>query len=277
MPGKGSLIAANYTYNKADPDGLTIGVWASGFVLRQALRDSGVKIDGRKVGWIGTPSKGSPTCAIMGFTGLKTLDNVIQSKKPLKIGGTRGGSTLHDVPVLMNNLVGTKFDVISGYSGTPAVRVALQKREIEGACWGWESMKVTARSMLEVEGEGQLLPYITHRRLKDPEIKDLPLFSEVITGKEKLATYETWAASYEFQRPFSVPPGTPSERLKILRGAFAATLKDPELLAEAKKARLGIEPVSGKEIEGYVKKILSAPAEVKQNLSFLMRKPKKRN
>ncbi len=98
----------------------------------------------------------------------------------------------------------------------------------------------------------------------------------MIKGQDYLATYSTWAASYEFQRPFSVPPGTPKERLQLLRKAYAETLRDPELLAEAKKMKLDIDPVSGEDIDGYVKQIYSMSDKVKENLSFLVKSTKKR-
>jgi tripartite-type tricarboxylate transporter receptor subunit TctC len=275
--GAGSLIAANYVYNKAEPDGLTVGVWISGQIIRQALGDKSAKFDGRKFGWIGAPSKGAPTCAIMGFTGLKTWDDVLHSKRSIRMGGVRAGTAYDDVPTILNNVAGTKFDVISGFAGTAPVRLALQKREVEGACLGWESMSVSNRAMLDAKGEDKLIPFITHKKLEDPEVKDLPLFTEVIKGEDNLATYKTWAASYEFQRPFSLPPNAPKERLEILRKGFAATLRDPEFLAEAKKTKLDIEPVAGEEIDGYVKQIYSMSDKVKQNLSFLVRASKKQS
>ena len=94
MDGAGSLIAANYVYNKAEPDGLTIGVWISGQIIRQALGDRGARFDARKFGWIGAPSKGSPTCAIMAYTGLKTWDDVRHSKRPIRMGGVRAGTLM---------------------------------------------------------------------------------------------------------------------------------------------------------------------------------------
>jgi hypothetical protein len=97
----------------------------------------------------------------------------------------------------------------------------------------------------------------------------------VIKGEDNLATYKTWAASYEFQRPLSLPPNAPKERLQILRKAFAATLRDSEFLAEAKKMKLYIHPVSGEDIEGHVKQIYSMSDKVKENLSFLVRQSKK--
>jgi tripartite-type tricarboxylate transporter receptor subunit TctC len=98
--GAGSLIAANYVYNKAEPDGLTIGVWISGQIIRQALGDRGPKFDGRKFGWIGAPSKGAPTCAIMGFTGMETWDEVLHSSRPIRMGGVRAGTAYDDVPTI---------------------------------------------------------------------------------------------------------------------------------------------------------------------------------
>ena len=276
MDGAGSLIAANYVYNKAERDGLTIGVWISGQIIRQALGDRGPKFDGRKFGWIGAPSKGSPTCAIMGFTGMKSWDDVLQSKRPIRMGGVRAGTAYDDAPTILNNVAGTKFEVITGYKGTSPIRIALQSREVEGACLGWESMRVSNRAMLDAKGDDKLIPFIAHKRLEDPEVKDLPVFTEVIKGKDNLATYNTWAASYEFQRPFSLPPGAPPERLQTLRKAFAATLRDPELLAEAKKMKLDIDPVSGEEIDGYVKQIYSMSDKVKHNLSFLVKSTNKK-
>ena len=276
MDGAGSLIAANYVYNKADPDGLTIGVWISGQIIRQALGDRGPRFDGRKFGWIGAPSKGSPTCAIMAYTGMKTWDDVLHAKRPIRMGGVRAGTSYDDVPQILNNVAGTKFEVITGYKGTSPIRIAMQSHEVEGACLGWESMRVSDRAMLDAKGDDRLIPFITHKRLEDPEVSHLPLFTEVIKGKDNLATYNTWAASYEFQRPFSVPPETPKDRLQLLRKAYAETLRDPELLAEAKKMKLDMDPVPGEEIDGYVKQIYSMSDKVKENLSFLVKSTKKR-
>jgi tripartite-type tricarboxylate transporter receptor subunit TctC len=271
MDGAGSLIAANYVYNKAERDGLTIGVWISGQIIRKALGDRGPRFDGRKFGWIGAPSKGSPTCAIMAYTGMKTWREVLHSNRTIRMGGVRAGTAYDDAPTILNNVAGTNFEVITGYKGTSPIRIALQSREVEGACLGWESMRVSDRSMLDANGDDKLIPFITHKRLEDPEVKDLPLFTEVIKGKDNLATYNTWAASYEFQRPFSLPPGTPPERLQLLRKAFAETLRDAEFLAEAKKMKLDVEPVTGEDIDGYVNQIYSMSDTVKRNLSFLVK------
>jgi tripartite-type tricarboxylate transporter receptor subunit TctC len=272
MEGAGSLVSANYVYRQAERDGLTVVMFNNSLVVQNALGDPRIKIDFRKLGWVGTPSIGVPVCMVMGFTGLKTVQDVIQAKQPLKAGATRAGSTGHDLPLILNKTLGTNIEVISGFTGTATTRVALQKREINTFCSQWESMRVTARSMLDAKGEDKLIPFVISERWEDPEVQNLPLFKEVIKDKKKYAVYRAWEAQMDFQRPLTVPPGTPKERLEILRKGLAAALKDPALLAEAKKSKLVITPVSGEKTEKLVDEILSMPADVKESLSFLVRK-----
>jgi tripartite-type tricarboxylate transporter receptor subunit TctC len=274
MTGAGSLIAANYTQNRAKRDGLTLGNWNSAFILFEALGDPQVRIK-----WIGAPVNGGPACGVMGFTGMKTLEDVLNSGKSLKMGATRAGSTLHDLPTILNLTIGTKFDVITGYGGTATIRIAMQRREVEGACFGWESMRVTGRAMLDASGDDKFIPFIIHNRWPDPEVKDLPLTPEVIKakgGKKSLDIYNTWVGHYDFERPIVAPPGVPKERVEILRKAYKATLKDPQFLAEAKKSRLAVRYVSPEEINRGVEKILGTTSEAKEALQFLVRRKKKK-
>jgi tripartite-type tricarboxylate transporter receptor subunit TctC len=274
MDGAGGLIAANYLYKRAAPDGLTIAVFNNANIVQKALGDPRINIDFRKLGWIGAPSVGVPMCMIMGFTGLKTLDDVVKSNKPLKMGANRAGSTGHDLPLILNQALGTKFEVISGYSGTSKIRVALQSRELDGFCSQWESMRVTARPMLDAADDNKLIPYVMSEKWEDPEVRNLPLFRDVIKDPKKFAIYKSWAYQMEFQRPLSLPPGTPKERLEILRKALADVLKDKALLEEAKKAKLVITHVSGDNTAKLVDEILSMPEDAKKSLSFLVRTKK---
>ncbi len=276
MPGAGTLIAANYTYNKARPNGLTVGIWSSAFVLYQALGDKNVRLDARKVNWVGAPGKDTPTCAVMGFTGLKTFKDVLNSKKPIKMGGVRAGSPTIDMPKILNKTMGTKFKVIAGYKGTAPIRLALQSRELDGACWSWESMRPTAQAMLKAKGDDRLIPFLIHARRDDPEVKDLPLVSHVMKAKKNLDIYNAWAGTFEFYRPWTLPPGTPKERVNILRKAFKATMEDPEFLADAKRSKVAIHYVLPKQIDKIVNKTLSMSSETKKSLQFLVRKRKKK-
>ena len=277
MDGAGSLIAANYTYNKADRDGTFIGVWNSAFVLYQALGDRAVRLDARKLGWIGAPVKGSPGCNIMGHTGLKSMDEILKSGKSLKMGATRAGSTYNDLPKILNQTVGSNFDVITGFKGTSQITVAMRSKEVDGGCWGWESTRVTARAMLDAEGDQKLIPVIMHRKWEDKELANVPLTRDYIrakAGKDGVEIYNAWVNQYEFQRPMVAPPDVPKDRLETLRKAFKATLEDPEFKAEAKKSKLVMNYVSAQEINGLVKEILDISPKAKEGLQFLVRKQK---
>ena len=276
MEGAGSMIAANTLYRNTAPDGFTVGIFNSALVLRQALGDRAARFDAGEFGWIGAPSVGLPSCAVMGFTGLKTLDEIINSKRELKMGSTRPGATTDDLPRILNLTVGTKLDVISGYTGTSPIRIALQRREVEGICFGWESMRTTGKAMLDAKGDDKLIPFITHGKSEDPEVQDLPRLRDTVkakAGSDGLAILNAWLPQYEFQRPFSVPPKTPRDRLAILRKAFKATLEDPEFQNEAKRSKLLITHVAGEEIEKLAATILATPTKAKQKLTFLV--PKK--
>ena len=275
MEGAGSLIAANYTYNKADRDGTFVGVWNSAYVLYQALGDRAVRLDAKKLNWIGAPIKGSPSCSIMGFTGLKTMDEVVKSGRELKMGSTRAGSTYNDLPMILNKTIGTKFNVINGYKGTSVITVAMRSKELDGGCWGWESARVTARAMLDAQGDQKLIPILVHSKWEDKELKNVPLARDYIkakAGDAGVQLYNAWIAQYEFQRPWVMPPGVPQDRVETLRKAFKATLEDPEFVAEAKKSKLEMQYVSAEEIGGLVNQILSISPKTKKELQFLVKK-----
>lgn len=280
MTGAGSLIAANYVANSAKPDGLTVGIWNGAFVLRYALGDKTVRFDPRKLGWIGAPTLGTPVCGIMAYTGLKTWDDVkgaMDKGRELKFGATAPGSTYDDLPQILNRTAGTKFKVITGYGGTGEILVAMRRKEVEGGCWTWESMRTTARAMLDAKDDDtRIIPFLIHSRWQDPEVKNLPLITDVIKGEDNLATYKAWGSTYDFQRPFGLPPGAPKERLQLLRKAFTDTMKDPEFMAEAKKSKFEATYVSAEQVEKYVDQVLSITPRAKELLSFLLVKPKKK-
>jgi tripartite-type tricarboxylate transporter receptor subunit TctC len=269
MTGAGSLVAANYVYGNAKPDGLTVANWNSAFVLNQALGDPNVQFDARKFGWIGAPSKGIPVCVVMGFAGVKTFEDVLKSGKTLKMGGTAPGSHSVDLPLMLNKMLGTKFSVVSGYQGTAQVRLAMQRREVDGDCTNWDSVIATRRDLLDAKGDDRLIPFLIHTRLDDPEVRNLPLFTDVLKDEVNIATYKAYMAQMEYQRPLTITPGTPKERLEILRRAFKTTLADPEFQAQANKSKLDITYVSGEEIDRIVAEVLSISPRVKDNLQFL--------
>ena len=271
LTGAGGLIVANYLFNKVKPDGLTVGVWNNVFLLHEALGSRRVNFKGREYGWVGAPVTGWPSCAVMGFTGIKSWDELVKSGKPLKVGSAGGtGTTL---PTILNIASGKKlFDIVPGYKGTAIVRLALQARELGGVCMAFESMRVTARSMLDAKGDDKLVPILVHGNPPDKEVKDLPRVTDLVKGKDNVEMLKAWAVQYNFQRPVTLPPGTPKDRVAAWRKAYAATLKDPAFLADAKKSKLNVVYVSGEEAEKHTDTILSMSPETKERLKWMLPK-----
>ena len=274
--GAGSLIAANYVYNAAKPDGLTLGVFGSGLVTQQALEARGLKFDARKFGFLGSMSIGTPICGIMGFTGLKTMDDVLKHKgKKLKFGSTGAGATTDDFPRLLIGLVGAPLDVIPGFKGTSSVRVAMQRRELDGACWTWESMRTTGRAMLDAKGDERLIPFIMAGQYEEDEVRNLTQFEDVLKDPDDLKAFRAWLNPYKFFRPIALPPKTPKDRLQMLRTALKETMEDPKFLEDAKKSKLDHTYVSGEAIDKYVEEILDISPGAKKKLVTIIGGKKK--
>ncbi|NIO09791.1 MAG: hypothetical protein GTO40_18020, partial [Deltaproteobacteria bacterium] len=270
MTGAGSLIAANYNANKAKPDGLTIAVWTPGIFLAHALGDKKVKFNPQNLGWIGTPTTETVTCGIMASTGLRTLEDIVKSGRTLIVPATRAPGNTTDPPKFLNRALGTKFKVVTGFGGTGPMRLALQSGEGHAACWTWESMRVTARSMLHAKGDAKFIPFIMKRKWDDPEVKNVPLFSDVLKkDKDTLTMWNAWNVQNEITKTYNVAPGVPKERLNILRKAFAATLKDPQFLKDAKKSKLNVTYVSWQTVEKLLVEINSLSPKMKKDLQVL--------
>ena len=275
LPGAGSLVAANHIYKKAKPDGLTLGVWSPGLVLAHAMGDKKVRIVPKRFEIIGVPTRDAVACAIMGRTGLKTLDDIVKSGRELKMGGTRAPGITTDPFLFLNRELGTKFKSITGYGGTAKVRLAMESGEVDGACWTWDSMRITARSMLDNTGDRKLIPFVIAQRRQNPEVKDLPLFQDVLSG-ENLEAFKIWNLQNGITRIFTLPPGTPKDRVVLLQKAFKSVTENPDFLADAKKADLAVNYVSPGEIRKALLAFDSMEPNIREYLQILtgFKKPK---
>ncbi|HZD41822.1 MAG TPA: hypothetical protein VE131_13950 [Terriglobales bacterium] len=241
--GAGSLVAANYIYNKADRDGTVIGNWIGPLVLQEILGNKGAKFDGRKFGWLGVPTPDSGVCALTQASGIKTVKDWFASKRPIKIGGTAPGSTTDDVPKIVRAAIDLPLEVIEGYSGTSKIRLAAESGEIAGGCWAWQSIKPTWAKALQ---SGEVHVVLQTMKQSHPELKNIPLAVDYAKTDEARQLLDITDGPYGLlARPYSVPPEVPPDRLKMLQKAFLDTLNDPELLAEAKKSKIEISPVDG--------------------------------
>lgn len=241
--GAGSLIAANYIYNQAPKDGTVIGNWIGPIVLQQVLGNKAAKLDGRKLGWLGVPTADSGVCALTKASGINTMDDWFKSKRLVKIGTTAPGSTTDDVPKLVQAALGLPMNLVQGYKGTAKIRLAAESGEIDGGCWAWESIKPTWAKGLQ-SGEVHIVLQTIEK--SHPELKNVPLAIQYAKTAEARALLNVANGPYaQAARPYSVPPGIPQDRLRLLQKAFMDTLRDPALLADAKKSRVDIDPTDG--------------------------------
>ncbi len=264
MTGAGSLIAANHVFGAAKPDGLTVGNFIGPVILQQSLGNPAAKFDGRKFGWLGAPTGDSVVCALTRASGIKSVEDWIASKRPIKIGGTGPGSTTVDVPKLVSAAIDLPTAVIAGFKGTSGVRLAAEGGEIDGGCWAWESIKPTWGKAIDA---GDVNVVIQTTLESHPDLKHVPVAVKYAKTDRARGLLRVIDGPYgRMARPYSVPPGTPPDRLAVLQKAFSATLKDPEFLAEAKKTRLQIDPIDAPTIEKLISDLYEMSSELKAQL-----------
>ena len=251
MPGAGSLIAANYIFNQAKPDGLTIGHWIGGWIVQQVIKGSeGIKFDARKFEWVGLVVNDNPACVLTKASGIISLDRWMAAKEPVKIGVTGTGSDTHYVPAILKAALGLPAQLVEGYKGTADIRLAADSGELAGGCWAWESIKPTWRKGLE---SGDVKAIIQAVPKKHPDLTDVPNAIDYAKTDEARQLIQAGIHNTSaINRSFSLAPGTPKDRVMILRRAFMDTMKDPEFLAETQKSKIDINPLSGEEVEKIV-------------------------
>jgi tripartite-type tricarboxylate transporter receptor subunit TctC len=250
MPGAGQLIAANHLYNRSSRDGLTIGHFSGSVIFRHVLGDQSVMFDGKKFGWLGTPAPERHTCVVTEKSGVKTLADFFASKRPLKFGSLGPGNSTSAWPHLLKASLGLPVSVIEGFKGTSDIRLAADAGEIDGACWGWDSIKVTWAKGVET---GFVRPVIQTMLEPHPDLPNVALAIQQTKSKESQALLRLAAQAYgPASIAYSLPPGLPKERLQTLQSAFMATMKDADFLAEARKANLVVSPIDGPTIEQTV-------------------------
>lgn len=266
--GAGSLVAANYIYNQAPRDGTVIGNWIGPLVLQQVLGNKAAKFDGRKLGWLGTPTPDSGVCALTKASGIKDMKDWFASKRLIKIGGTGPGSTTDDVPKLVRAALELPMKVVEGYSGTAKIRLAAESGEVDGGCWAWESIKPTWAKALQ---SGEINIVVQTVEESHPELKDVPLAIQYAKTEEARTLLDVANGPYAVgARPYSVPPGLPKARLQLLQKAFMETLHDPDLLKEAEKSKLEVKPIDGPGIAKIMSGLYKMKPALRSKLAGLL-------
>lgn len=250
MAGAGSLIAANYTFNQAKPDGLNIGNFIGGVVMGQVLGNAAAKFAAQKFEWVGAPGKADEVCALTKSSGITTIEKWMSSKTPVKLGSTGAGSDTYDVPRVLQAALGLPIQIVVGYKGTADVRLAAESGEVAGICTDWNSIRSTWRNLLDA---GNMSIVLQATPKAHPDLANVPRAIQLAKNEESRWLIQSGIHDQSaILRPYALPPATPPDRVKILRKALQDTMKDPEFLSEAKKGNLAIDPISGDEIEKVI-------------------------
>ncbi|TDI66726.1 MAG: hypothetical protein E2O90_04530 [Alphaproteobacteria bacterium] len=256
MQGAASIRAANYIYNVAPQDGSVLGAVQRAIPFLPLYGKRGPQYDPLKFNYIGSINNEVSICVSWHTTGIKTIQDAM--KKELIIGGA-GANDTENFPAALNTILGTKFKIITGYTGV-GINLAMERGEVFGRCgWSWTSFKNQKGQWLR-DKKVNILIQLSLRKL--PEIGDVPLVTELATSKEDRQVFELVFAPQVMGRPYLMGPGVPKARVKAMRAAFARTTQDPDLVKKLGKAQMDVALVSGGEIQRIVAQAYKTPKEI---------------
>jgi tripartite-type tricarboxylate transporter receptor subunit TctC len=276
MPGGGSMIAANYVYGVAKPDGLTIASINPALYFNQLAGRKEVQFDWAKFHWLGSPDRSDHVIYMRTDTPYKTIHDVRTASTPPKCTATATGTTGHYLPKLLEETIGTKFNIILGYPGGPEMDLAVERNEAQ--CRAFTVTAWFSGELYESWRKNNFARLLiqTGRRGRDERLPDVPTLYELMdqykTRENDRRLADVVLASNIFGRPYVAPPGISAAQAKMFRAAFAKTMTDPDFLANAKKRNLEIKPSPAEELEKLAKAIVVQPPEVIERMKKLLGK-----
>jgi tripartite-type tricarboxylate transporter receptor subunit TctC len=259
MPGAGGIKSANFVYNTAPRDGLTIGAGYSGLPTTNLLAPEGALFDATKFSWIGSLTR-EPYVAIVWHTSpIQKLEDL--KTREMIVGGSAVGAAGTDFPIIAREMFGFKLKIVTGYPNSPDMKLAMQRGELDGVfATAWGAIQITEPTWVP---EGKVRVIVQHGLKPHRDLPNVPLFIDQARTPEERQILELLFARQETAKPYFAPPEIPSERLQILRRAFDATVKDAAFLAEVKKSRLEVnEPMTGEEAEAFTRKLAETPPAI---------------
>ena len=253
IPGGSGLIGTNYMYNVAKPDGLSFVQLSWDSAQAQYLNYPNIRYDVSKFIWLGLANSGPITVVVRKGSPIQNMEQWLDPKTtPLIFGCTSRNSLTCSIPLAMNDIFGPTSKIVAGYKGTAPVRAALLQKEVDGLTgWSWDSVKSTGMSMID-DGSIKLIAYLGDERHAELEDRKVSYLNDKITKPADIAFMKVLLLPAAMLRPWAALPKTAPDKVAILRKAFENTLKDPAFLADAKRARLDINPKSGEYISNLI-------------------------
>ena len=275
MPGAGNIIGANYVYGVAKPDGLTLGAVNPALYFDQLVGRSEVKFDWAKFNWIGSPEKNDIVSYMRADQPFKSIDDLRNAKEPAKCGSTDTGSTGHYIPRLLEETLGIKTHIVSGYPGAADIELAIERGEVY--CWSPLLATYFGREPYRRwHKSGYVRVMLQTGAKRDQRLKDVPTLNELMQqyksseASRRLAKVILTAATLGRPIGTAPAPGTPADRVKILRDAYAKAIADPDLLAEAAKQGWDVDPTNGEELQALSKEVMTQPKEIIERMKWVL-------
>ena len=273
MPGASSMIAANYVYGVAKPDGLTLGWIGPTLYFDQMVGRKEVKYDWAKYNFIGSPSPSEHHLYMRSDSPYKTIEDVRKASEPPKCGSGGAAGTGYFFPKLLEDTVGAKFNIVLGYQGGGPIDLAVEKGEIHCRAMTIESFM--AREPFHTWRKNNFVRSLAQSgRKRDARLADTPTIYELMdqykASEQSRRVATVILAGGVFGRPLVGPPGIPPEQIKSLRAGMAGALKDPELKVEAEKRNYELDPVSGDEMQRLAKEVMSQPPAVLERMKKVL-------
>jgi tripartite-type tricarboxylate transporter receptor subunit TctC len=257
MPGAGSLLAANHLFNVAPRDGTTLGLTSPTIPLEEVLGVSQAKYRASQFNWIGRLATNPNITFILNTSAVKNISDAFD--KVAILGATARSSTNAVYPFVLNNVLGTKFRIVTGYEGTAAVMLAMERGEVEGLSSTYDGLKAQHEDWVKTKKVNIVVQYLLKRH---PELPDVPTSAEVAKTPEQAVILRTVSSASEIGKFVLTTPEVPADRVDALRKAFDAMVKDQDFLAEAVKLRIEIDPLTGIELQKIVSETEAVPADV---------------
>jgi tripartite-type tricarboxylate transporter receptor subunit TctC len=257
MPGAGSYVAASHIYNAAPKDGTVFGIIARDAALGPLSGAPGARFDATKLSWIGTPTKEHNVCIAYHTAMVKSAKDL--TEKQLVVGDTGPGTGTRSYPKVLNDLLGYKFKLVSGFRSSADVFLAMERGEVEGICESLDSVNQRKPEWIPNKTVNVLLQAGS---APHPALKDVPFVLDLAQDDQQRAVLEFLYAGQSIGRPFVAPPDLPPERLKLLRDGFTAMMTDPEFVAEVKRNKFDLEPEDGEHLAELIRKIYATPRSI---------------
>ena len=258
MPGASGLIAFNWLANVAPKDGSTFGIASFSVPFEPMFGNEAARFKGPQFGWVGNMDSGVSVCLARPDSGVTKWSDVFQ--KELTVGAAGRAGPISQAPRALIELSGAKLKLIEGYVGTASIKLAIERGELQGICG--ISLSTVRSQWADVLQSGLVKMILQLGPKSDPELKDVPNVFEFAKGAEERQVYNLIFGPQGLGRSFAAPPGVPAERLKLLRDAFTATMKDAAFIADAEKAKLDISPQTGEEVQAFVETLYASPPDV---------------